>query len=294
MRLAIVNPSAAVQKQKTFRLALSMERALSKLATLALTKTWVGSISGRIWRVPEIYRRLTWSRPQYVNHFFGVFPTFSAARSAFPSQLNNGWEHEAIVAADYFQPSLYATLYWLARTIQEGSSIIDFGGAIGQTHREFVQRAALPESVSWTVVDLAPAIRQGRELAAARGTTGLYFAERLDELECCDIFLSRGCLQYVEASLTDLISVLAKPPEYLLLDKIPLSNGPGFVTIQNLGLSATPYKIFNRESFLAPLLQLGYFVLDEWPVQDLTCAVAFHPERFLPNHSGLLLKLSPV
>jgi putative methyltransferase (TIGR04325 family) len=270
-----------------------MERALSKLATLALTRTPVGSLSGKISFLPEIYRRITWSRPQYVNHFFGVFPDFAAARSAVPSQLN-GWEHEAIVAADYFQPSLYATLYWLARAVRDGSCIVDFGGAVGQTHREFVKRMALPESASWTVVDLAPAIRQGRELVATRGTKGLYFAERLDELKACDIFLSRGCLQYVEASLIDLISSLPRLPEYLLLDKIPLSDGPSFVTLQNLGFSAAPYKIFNKQSFLAPLQQRGYDVLDEWPVQDLTCAVAFHPERFLPSHCGLLLKRAAV
>lgn len=271
-----------------------MERALSKLATLALARTRVGSISGSVWRFPEIYRRLTWSRPQYVNHFFGVFPTFSAARSALPDQPKNGWEHESIVAADYFQPSLFATLYWLARAVKEGSRIIDFGGAIGQTHREYVQRLALPESASWTVVDLAPAIQRGRELAVARGTTGLSFAERLDDLEGCDIFLSRGCLQYVEASVTDLIALLPGLPEYLLLDKIPLCDGPGFVTIQNLGVSATPYKVFNRELFLAPLLQQAYVVLDEWPVQDLSCAIPFHPERFLATHSGLLLKREPA
>lgn len=271
-----------------------MERALSKLATLALTKTRIGSFSRRIPGFPDIYRGLTWSRPEYVNHFFGVYPDFPAARSALPDQSKNGWENESIVAADYFQPSLYATLYWLARAVKEGSSIIDFGGAIGQTHREYVQRLALPESVSWTVVDLAPAIRQGRELAAARGATGLSFAERLEDLESCDIFLSRGCLQYVEASLTDLLSSLPKLPEYLLLDKIPLSNGPGFVTIQNLGFSATPYRIFNRELFLAPLLQQGYVVLDEWPVQELSCGIPFHPERLLATHSGLLLKRAPA
>jgi putative methyltransferase (TIGR04325 family) len=287
-----MKPAAA--KQKVFRLMLMMERALSKLATLALTRTSVGSLSGRIWRLPKIYRHLTWSRPQYVNHFFGVFPTFAAARSAVPSPLNNGWEHDAIVAADYFQPSLYATLYWLARSVKEGSCIVDFGGGIGQTHREFAQRMALPKSVSWTVVDLAPAIRQGKELVAARGTAGLFFAERLDDLKVCDIFLSRGCLQYVESSLTDLISLLPKLPEYLLLDKIPLSDGPSFVTIQNLGLTAAPYKIFNRDSFLTPLLQQGYVVLDEWPVQDLSCAIAFHPDRFLPNHSGVFLKRAAV
>lgn len=271
-----------------------MERALSKLATLALTKTRIGSGFRRIRHLPEIYRRLTWSRPQYVNHFFGVFQTFSAARAALPAQIRTGWEHEAIVAADYFQPSIYATLFWLSRAVKEGSCIIDFGGATGQTHREYVRRMPLPRSACWIVVDLAPAVRRGREMAVAGGITGLSFAERLDDLQGCDIFLSRGCLQYVETSLTDLISSLPRLPEYLLLDKIPLSDGQGFVTIQNLQFSAAPYKVFNREEFLAPLFQHGYSVVDEWPVQDLTCAIPFFPERSLAAHRGLLLKRAPV
>lgn len=267
-----------------------MKRALSKLATLALAKTQIGSSFAKIGNLPEIYRRLTWSQAEYINHFYGVFPTYAAALSALPAQSESGWEHDELVAADYFQPSLYATLFWLVQIVREGTRIIDFGGATGQTHREYVRRVALPKSASWTVVDLAPAIRRGRELAIAHGITGLAFAERIDNLQGCDIFLSRGCLQYVEAPLSDLLSSLPALPEYLLLDKIPLSDGPSIVTIQNLHFSAAPYKIFNREAFLAPLLQRGYTVVDEWPVQDLSCAIPFHPESFLAAHSGLLLK----
>lgn len=264
---------------------------LDKLVRYTLARTPVGSVSGRNRVVQQAYKRRIWSKPRQLNQFFGVYPSFAEAQAAIPDHLVHGWDDDAVVAGDFFQPSLFAALFWLSRILKPGDCVIDFGGAVGQTHRALSERMNLPADVLWTVVDVDAAVRRGAELAVARGTRGLNFCNRVDAVEACDIFMSRGCLQYVETPLISLLASLPARPRYLLLDKIPLIEGPQFVTLQNLMRSAAPYQVFNRTAFLASLLELGYAIRDEWPVQELSCAIPFHPERFVAAHTGLLLEL---
>jgi putative methyltransferase (TIGR04325 family) len=183
-------------------------------------------------------------------------------------------------------------MFWLSRILEEGFRVTDFGGAVGQTHTALAQRMSIPNGVRWTVVDLPPAVQRGAKLASERGTEGLYFSENLEDVDGCDVFLSRGCIQYVETPLTALLKSLHALPRYILLDKVPMTDGREFVTHQNLMSSAVPYQVFNRTKFLSSLGDLGFKIRDEWPVQELSCSIPFHPELFLECHSGMLLQLS--
>lgn len=242
--------------------------------------------------VPTLYRDKVWSKPDRVNQCFGIYQTYAEARNAITENHAKGWDNEQIIACEHFQPSIFATMFWMARIVKPGMHVVDFGGAVGQTRRAIKQRMSLPDDVHWHVVDVPSAVKRGRELAAARGESGIAFSERLDDVKACDVFLSRGCLQYVEDPLETLLARFDKLPRYLLIDKLPLVDGPGFCTVQNLAVSAAPYRIFNRQEFLAPLVERGYVVRDEWAVEELKCAIAFHPQKFLPSHTGILLERS--
>jgi putative methyltransferase (TIGR04325 family) len=97
----------------------------------------------------------------------------------------------------------------------------------------------------------------------------------------------------VGTPLSVMLKSLHTLPQYILLDKVPLTDGRGFVTHQNLMSSAVPYQVFNRSKFLSSLNELGFAIRDEWPVQELSCSVPFHPEIFLECHSGMLLHRAP-
>jgi putative methyltransferase (TIGR04325 family) len=265
---------------------------LGNAARVLLSRTSIGATLRRLPGVEALYREHFWSGPKYVNQFCGYYSSYEEALAAIPKSLSEGWEHQTVVAADHFQPTIFSTMFWLSRILEEGFRVTDFGGAVGQTHTALAQRMSIPNGVRWTVVDLPPAVQRGAKLASERGTEGLYFSENLEDVDGCDVFLSRGCIQYVETPLTALLKSLHALPRYILLDKVPMTDGREFVTHQNLMSSAVPYQVFNRTKFLSSLGDLGFKIRDEWPVQELSCSIPFHPELFLECHSGMLLQLS--
>lgn len=263
---------------------------LHKIVYFVLSRTFVGSVLRRIRPVPVLYRRFVWSKRANMNDWSGVYATYDAALAAVPAELGGGWNDDTVAAGRQFQSSIYATIFWISKMLETGSRIVDFGGAVGQTYDEFVQRQPFPDGATWCVVDVPTAVKRGRELSAANKRPGLSFAEQISDVDGCDIFVSRGCLQYVATPLGEILDSLPALPRYLLIDKIPLTDGEGFCTLQHLGLSASPYKIFNRSAFLSPLAERGYVVRDAWPVQDINFAIPFHPEKFLPSLQGLVLE----
>lgn len=266
---------------------------LGNAARALLSRTSIGSTLGKLPGLEVFYKQYFWSRPKYVNQFSGHYPTYEEALAAVPKSLGEGWDNESLVAADHFQPSIFSTMFWLSRVLEEGFRVTDFGGAVGQTHTALAQRMSIPDNVRWTVVDLPSAVQRGSKLAFERGVEGLYFSESLEDVDACDVFLSRGCIQYVKTPLTVLLKSLQTLPQYILLDKVPLTDGHEFVTHQNLMSSAVPYQIFNRTKFISSLNELGFAIRDEWPVQELSCSIPFHPEVFLECHSGMLLQRAP-
>lgn len=265
---------------------------LGNTARVLLSRTSIGAMLRRLPGLEAFYKQHFWSGPKYVNQFCGHYSTYEEALAAIPKDLSEGWGQETVVAADHFQPSIFATMFWLSRILEEGFRVTDFGGAVGQTHTALTQRMSIPDGVSWTVVDLPSAVRRGTELASERGTQGLYFRENLEGVDGCDVFLSRGCIQYVQTPLAVLLKSLNALPRYILLDKVPITDGREFVTHQNLMSAAVPYQVFNRTKFLSSLRDLGFKIRDEWPVQELSCSIPFHPELFIECHSGMLLQRS--
>ena len=62
------------------------------------------------------------------------------------------------------------------------------------------------------------------------------------------------------------------------------------VALQNAGVSFVPLTIWNRDSFLRPLIDMGYELIDEWSIPELPCSIPFHPERSFPALTGLYLR----
>ena len=146
---------------------------LGTAARALLSKTSIGSMLGRLPGLEVIYKKHVWSRPKYVNQFSGHYSTYQEALAAVPKNLSEGWDNETLVAADFFQPSIFSTMFWLSRILKEEFRVIDFGGAVGQTHTALAQRMSIPIGVRWTVVDLPYAIQRGTKLAFERGVEGL-------------------------------------------------------------------------------------------------------------------------
>ena len=106
-----------------------------------------------------------------------------------------------------------------------------------------------------------------------------------------DILLSAGALQFMSESVPGLIEKLSVKPQHILLNKLPLTDGPAYWTLHNFGRAVTPYRVYNEGEFLQYFEQAGYKVRDRWINNDMSCDIPFHPERTVPEFTGLCLEL---
>ena len=86
---------------------------------------------------------------------------------------------------------------------------------------------------------------------------------------------------------------LAVRPRHLLLSKLPLRDGPGFVTLQNGGPCFVPQRVFDRGRFLSDFAAIGYELIDSWEDHSLSCWIPFNPTPTVPTYTGLYLRRRP-
>lgn len=252
----------------------------------------LGSMLGKVPALAKAYHDKVWRRR--VDVVFGVYDTYEQAKAAVPQGVVSGWDSNAL--ADHMsgslttdQPSVYPTLFWLKKLLTEGATVVDLGGCLGQVYHTYRQRDALPAGVTWTVVDVPAMVEKGNKLLQTVDAPGLRFEADMARIDRCDVLLSAGCLQYMETPIGVILDQMAARPRHLLLNKLPLTKGSAYWTVQNLGHTASPYRIFNEDSLLSELKQAGYALRDRWKVPDLSIEVPFHPDRRVPHFDGLYL-----
>jgi putative methyltransferase (TIGR04325 family) len=79
-----------------------------------------------------------------------------------------------------------------------------------------------------------------------------------------DIFMTAGTLQYMEATLPEILRSLKAIPENVLVHNLPLHSQIAFWTLQNLGVCEVPYKIHAQEEFKTAMENLGYELVASW------------------------------
>ena len=82
--------------------------------------------------------------------------------------------------------------------------------------------ASLPQAATWTVVELALMVAQGRRIAQREGARNLFFTSDITAPDSCDILMAAGSLQYMARSVPSLLELRSALPRWLLLNKLPL------------------------------------------------------------------------
>jgi putative methyltransferase (TIGR04325 family) len=278
--------------------------ALSELAQLLLMRSLLGKVIGRLPLLRGFYGRLVWRKR--MNQFFGAFGSFGEASAAAGRITSVGWNEPGIAGTlipdtpfnpsspntnGLFQPCHYAAMFWIAKRIKPGSQITDLGGAGGISYELYTRHSALPPNARWQVVDLPELIERGKRRHANTADGVLTFCSCLEGVSKCDILLTSGCIQYLEDPFgflggKSVLDQIVAPPQHIIVNKIPLTNGKPYVTIQNLLNSASPYHVFNRDEVLAYFRKWGYRLADEWRVPELAIGIPFHAELYVPELSG--------
>ena len=231
---------------------------------------------------------------RWPGSYRGVFDSFAEARASAPSD-KLGFDHAELATLYDFRigkafPSDYPVLFWLARVLPGLRSVFDWGGHIGVSYYSYAKYLNFSDELCWCVADVPQIIKAGAELARARGATALRFTQDIADADGFDILLVNGVLQYVEKPLSESLAALRQRPPHLLINKVPLYDGPTFVTLENTVHSYNPYRVCNRAAFIDSITSQGYSVVDEWQTPDVTCHIPLHRDRSITAYSGFYFR----
>lgn len=241
---------------------------------------------------------------QEPHHYLGVFKTFDEALKGLPKKFNPAYN-------DLFESSLfkevelgekpqekfndqdYPVIFWLRSILNNEFTLLDFGGNLGLAYYSYRKYLDYPDNFQWIVVDLPDSVKAGKELAKKiDNSEKLSFTSELKEVKNPDILLTCGALQYIEKSLAKILDESNFNPQYIIVQRVPFYEGEEYITLQNLGSSAVPYKIQNRTQFIKEICALGYELIDSWK-NNRTCFIPFHPECFVEGYHGFYFRKKP-
>ncbi|CAG0882008.1 unnamed protein product [Cyprideis torosa] len=239
------------------------------------------------------------------NLFRGVYSRFEEAIQSAPQTKPMGYDHDAPAnmykdRLERIYPSDYPILFWLEKALASHrlndkggvcDRVFDLGGHIGVAFYSYRNYIQYPQTIDWQVCDVEAVTRAGLRLAEKRAATQLSFTTYYDEADGRDIYFSSGALQYLEEPFASLIARLSSKPGHLLLNLLPLCDGDGFVTLQNIGTAFCPYRVSNKNEFIASVLALGYELVDQWDNPEKSCNIPFYPEQSLDHYTGMYFRL---
>lgn len=201
-----------------------------------------------------------------------------------PGDLYEGLRYELV-------PGDLKAMQWLEKNIASVRRVFDFGGNIGLQYYGFSGRIEFPKDLEWTVGEISPFVEEGARIAEREGKTNLHFTHEFAPAAEADFILVSGVLHYLEEPFSERLRGLREMPKRMLINRVPLTQGPTTVTLQDIGKALLPVKIRNREEFLDDILACGYQIVDQWKVHELRCAMPLYPERSAHYYSGFYFEL---
>jgi len=224
------------------------------------------------------------------------FRTLGEADRAVKAYAKGGHENPANVAWHLDRAagtSDYAAFYYLRDRLAEVRSVFDLGGNVGNLYYCYKNYLPLSDDVVWTVYDLPENVSRGRTLATDRNARNLKFVDDLRQIGQVDLFIASGSLHYFDKPLPELLEPVAPRPKYILINRTPLTEGPDFAVIQDVGHIRVACMLYNRAKLIAGLERLGYGVLGEWRAPEFGIPVPDRPSSSVNAYTGLWLEYDP-
>jgi len=225
-----------------------------------------------------------------VRLFNGIYPDFAAAARAIPSGRRAGHDNAASARRIldewlHVSPSDYPTLFWLSRVLPDSRLLFDWGGNVGLQYFAFQRYLSYPPELIWRVNDVPAVTALGEEIARRESASALRFTTSLEELAEADVLLASGVLQFIEKPFDELRGLRALPRD-VIVAKLPVYDRADAVTLHNMGTAFCPYRLFNRDDFLAEFARLGYRLVDAWITPGHGCRIPLAPEHSIQAYSG--------
>jgi putative methyltransferase (TIGR04325 family) len=237
---------------------------------------------------------------KFFEHLVGyrrIFDSMTEARTVAARHLEESHDcldniNRQISLSRSARPSDYPVLFYLDRLSPVASSLFDLGGNVGNLFYSYSKYLAFPGDFVWTVYDMERTLELGRQLAHERGEKRLRFTADLEGLDGHDVLLVSGALHYVESPLPDVLRRLSSKPSHVFINRTPMTNVRSVVTVQDAGDSLFACKIILRQELIAGMEKIGYVLVDQWSVPELSVHIPFYPEYSVSHYTGLYFQLS--
>ncbi len=258
-------------------------------------------------RVPVLFgvfrrvRELPAVRPvlRVVAGYRRPFPTFADAAAAIAGDEGGGHSNPDSIGltvrdARKARPSDYPAMFYIQGLLPQIRIVLDLAGGIGNAFYCYSKYMDMPAGLNWRIVELPEQIRIGAELAKERNEPRLHFAAKWDEAEGADLLIITAALHYFAKPLPAMISELRRKPRYVLINRAPLVDCPGFATVDDGGGYRLACFLYNRDEVIRGFESLGYELIDSWQIEEpehfkiVTC----YPDRSVTAYSGLFLRLN--
>jgi putative methyltransferase (TIGR04325 family) len=242
----------------------------------------------------RLYRREFGRIVPFARRFYGVFDSFEEAIRAVPGSKPIGFDNpdaaRLLAPAGPVWLTDYPVMFWLGKALAESPTVLDIGGYVGISYYSFRKYVEYPKDLVWVIYDVPAVAEVGREIALRENSEGLSFISEISPETEAHTVIACGSFQFVDQAPADMIRQLKTLPRHLIINKTPLTERPEFVTLEDLGPSACPYRIFNRRQFIDSIENLGYQLIDSWQNAEFGCEIPFYPEHCVPKYTGLYFR----
>ncbi|WP_322030664.1 methyltransferase, TIGR04325 family [Paraburkholderia sp. J76] len=185
----------------------------------------------------------------------------------------------------------YAAFYYLRDRVLHIQKVFDLGGNVGNLFYCYRNYVPLRTDIRWIVYDLPETIARGEALASSRNITNLQFTDDFRQIDGADLFVASGSLHYFDKSVPELLSHVGRLPQYVLINRTPLTEGQDFAVVQDGGHIRVACMLYNRSKLIADFGRLGYQVVGEWESPDFRVPVLDRPSSSVGAFTGLWLEL---
>jgi putative methyltransferase (TIGR04325 family) len=248
-----------------------------------------------------LQRRRFFGTHGWQNLHWGVFDSFEsandyAARHGHPPRFDMD-QRKWLADRLSLLPHDYPVMFWMDRLFgspegRQFTRLTDLGGSVGVSYLAYKPYLHLPDALVWQVCELPEVAQFGRQVARERGEEArlAFCTDMLPAMEGADVLFTAGTIQYIDSGLEQMLGSLAKAPGHVFINRLPLSAGAAFVTLQNSGVAVHPYRVRNDAEFVQAMASLGYRVVDRWQCVQNSTHVPFHPECTLEHFHGFYLR----
>jgi putative methyltransferase (TIGR04325 family) len=240
-------------------------------------------------------RRLGRTAPS--GRFRGAFASYERALADVYPGLLQGYDDESAVDVCCAEmcaitPADEPVIEIFEQLLSGIGVVLDAGGHIGAKYRAFRERLALEQkALTWIVWDTPTMIEEGARRAAAEGLGQLSFIGKLSEAPRADAVLCSGLLQYLDIPFEEMIAQLPAKPPHLILNKVAAWDGASVFMLERIGNAEVPYHVRNLGQFLETLDTMGYEVLKEWTIPNLSHVIEGLADRQVSTSWGFHARL---